>query len=178
MMNRCMIRFSRAVLLAGVLNSRAEIDRIDSTLPPIAKEKIDKLFAQWTLPASPGCAVAVLIKGKPVYENFFGCANLEDQIPISSQTVFNACSAAKEFTALAIQILVSSGKCQLDDAVMKYIPEIANIGRPITIRQLLNHTSGIRDAHELACALGARDDDVLTRADVLRLLQKSAHIEF
>ena len=178
-MNRRMFTLTTAVLLAGaLLNCGAEDGKTDSALPPITREKIDKLFAQWNLPTSPGCAVAVLIEGKPVYENYFGCANLENQIPISAQTVFNACSAAKEFTALAIQILVSSGKCQLDDPVMKYVPEIAHIGRPITIRQLLNHTSGIRDAHELACALGARDEDILNRADVLRLLQNQRTLNF
>ena len=55
MMNRCMIKLGKAVLLAGaLLNCRAEIDKIDSALPPTAKEKIDKLFAQWNLPTSPG----------------------------------------------------------------------------------------------------------------------------
>ncbi len=140
--------------------------------------KIDELFAQWNARTSPGCAVAVVLKGQSVYQKCFGEANLEDQIPVTADTVFDACSVAKEFTALAVQLLVTAGKCQLDDPLVKYVPEMGKVGRVITLRQLLHHTSGIRDAEELACALGGRDEDVLTTADALWLLTHQHTLNF
>ena len=98
-------------------------------------QKIDKLFAQWNLRTSPGCAVAVVLEGQTVYEKCFGQANLEDQIPITSETVFDACSVAKEFTALAVQLLVTAGKCLLGGSALILLSGFLGLGLfvPLTV---------------------------------------------
>lgn len=166
------------ISLACYLIATAAFQVAGQPLKSESIQKIDKLFAQWNAPTNPGCAVAVVSKGQTVYQKCFGEANLEHQIPITSETVFDACSAAKEFTALAVQLLVTAGKCQLDDPLVKYVPEMSKVGGAITLEQLLHHTSGIRDAADLACALGGRDEDVLTTADALWLLTHQRTLNF
>jgi len=72
-------------------------------------------------------------------------ANLELSVPIATSSVFNAGSIAKQFTAMSILMLAQQGKLSLDDNVRKYIPEVPDCGEPITLRDLIFHTSGLRD---------------------------------
>ncbi len=88
-----------------------------------------------------------LKKGEILYEGAFGDAELSTYRPLTSRSVFNLASVSKPITATAILLLVQEGKLNLDDAVQKWIPNLPYEG--ITIRHLLNHTSGLPDYLDL-----------------------------
>jgi CubicO group peptidase (beta-lactamase class C family) len=93
---------------------------------------------------TPGMAVAVIYNGRVVYAKGYGVANLELGTPVTPRSVFNLASITKIFTALAILKLAEEGKLSVDDPISKYLDRLPDIWRPITIRQLINNTSGIR----------------------------------
>ena len=109
-----------------------------------AERAFEKITKAYVGPA-PGCAAAVSLNGEVVFEKAFGLADLEFNVPNTPQTILESGSVAKQFTAAALILLQQEGKLSLDDPVKKYIPELPDYGSPLTIRHLLNHTSGIRD---------------------------------
>jgi CubicO group peptidase (beta-lactamase class C family) len=118
-----------------------------AAFPVNAQDKtpeIDKIFS-WTKPNEPGCAVAVSQNGKLVVNKAYGLADVERDVAITPNTVFDAGSIRKQFVAASILMLVEEGKLSLTDDIRKYIPELPDYGKKITIDHLLTHTSGIRD---------------------------------
>src|SRR5689334_21992203 len=111
--------------------------------PPLAK--VDEIFAEWKAPESPGCTVAVAENGKTLLSRAYGMADLEHDVPITPATIFEAGSVSKQFTATAAFLLIQQGKLALADDVRKYVPELPDYGRPLTIDHLIHHTSGLRD---------------------------------
>ncbi len=109
-----------------------------------SERAFDKVAKAVTIPA-PGCAVGVSLNGESVFEKAFGLAEMEHNVPNTPQTIFESGSVAKQFTASALVLLQQDGKLSIDDPVKKHIPELPDYGSPLTIRHLLNHTSGIRD---------------------------------
>ena len=143
---------------------------------PVAK--VDKLFEKWDSADSPGAAVAIIKDGMVVYRRGFGSAQLEYNIPITPSTVFHVASVSKQFTALAITMLEAAGKLSADDDIRKYVPELADFGKTITIRHLLHHTSGLRDQWELLILSGWRMDDVITQSDIMDRLTRQRELNF
>lgn len=139
---------------------------------------VDQLFAQWAGPDSPGASIAIIQNGKIVYSQGYGAANLEYGVPNSPATVFPLASVSKQFTAFAIYLLVQDGKLSLDDDVRKYLPKLHDFGKVITIRQLLHHTSGVRDHWNLLLLAGWRPEDQITDDDVARLLFQQTELNF
>ena len=135
------------------------------------KEKVvggaDRAFEKFTkayVGPAPGCAAAVSVNGETVFEKAFGFADMEHNVPNTPQTIFESGSVAKQFTAAALVLLQEDGKLSLDDPVRKYIPELPDYGSPLTIRHLLNHTSGIRDWGTVMSLTGAgRGDRVISQ---------------
>ena len=149
------------------------------TLSPDVTTKVDKIFAQWDKPDSPGCALGVYKDGQIVYKRGYGMANLNDDVPITPATVFHVASMSKQFTAASILLLAQQGKLSLDDDVHKYIPELPNFGQPITLRHLLHHTSGIRDQWSLLGLAGWRySQDLITDDDVMSVLVRQQALNF
>src|SRR6266581_3620998 len=107
--------------------------------------KVKGLFVQWDRPDSPGAAVVIVKDGAVVHLRGYGCANLEDRTPITPQTAFDVASVAKQFTGLSIAMLIDHSKIALQDDIRKYLPDVPDFGKPIYIRHLLHHTSGLRD---------------------------------
>jgi CubicO group peptidase (beta-lactamase class C family) len=107
--------------------------------------KIDEIFARWDKTNSPGAVLAVIQNGSIVYQRGYGMANLDQDIPLSPESVLNIASMSKQFTAASIVILARQGRLSLDDDVHKYFPELPDYGASITIRHLIHHTSGLRD---------------------------------
>lgn len=130
------------VLVVTLIN--VSCARQDSREPSSAQ--IDQIFAQWNKPDSAGCTVGIGRDGKIVYERGYGMASLELGVPLSPESALAAASISKQFTAMSVMLLVRRGQISLDDPVSKYLPELPDYGSPLTIRHLLNHTSGIRDA--------------------------------
>jgi CubicO group peptidase (beta-lactamase class C family) len=140
--------------------------------------EVDKLFAAWDKPGSPGAAVAVVRNGEIVYKRGYGFANLEYDIPITPSTVFHVASVSKQFTAMAILLLEKQGKPSIEDDVRMYLPELADFGARITLHHLLNHTSGLRDQWDLLNMAGWRMDDVITQRQILNMVFHQKELNF
>jgi len=140
--------------------------------------KVDALFASYDKPGSPGCALGVIKDGKLIYTRGYGMANLEHNIPNGAQIVYDIGSDSKQFTAASILLLAAQGKLSLDDDVRKYIPELPAYQKQITIRQLLHHTSGLRDYASLFVLAGMNTDDISTDADALRMIMRQRALNF
>ena len=160
-------------------SGRYEI-RIEKLLPAAVSltDKVDRLFVAWDKPDSPGCALAVIKDGKVIYKRGYGTANLEYDVPITPSTVFHVASVSKQFTAFAVTMLASQGKLSLDDDIRKYLPEVADFGKTITIRHLIHHTSGLRDQWELLAMAGWRLDDVITMEHILKMVKHQKELNF
>src|SRR5688572_16331685 len=145
--------------------------------PPAAR--VDAVFKEYDSATSPGCAVAVYQDDKILYKRAYGMANLDHDVPLTTSTVFHVASVSKQFTATAILLLAQDGKLSLDDDIRKHLPELPDFGRTITIRQLANHTSGIRDQWDLLGLAGWRySRDLITDDDVLELLTRQKGLNF
>lgn len=106
----------------------------------------DRILASLRSTDGPGCAVAVVHRGKLLYSAAFGLADLESRTPISLDTRFNIASMSKQFTAAALYFLVADGRVHTTDSVRRFIPELPRYGDAITVADLLHHTSGLRDS--------------------------------
>jgi CubicO group peptidase (beta-lactamase class C family) len=135
----------RLLVILLVVAAGTACNRGAST-PRAADSQIDALFAEWNRPDSPGCGVGVNRNGTMVFERGYGMANLEHKVPITPATIFDPASIAKPFAALSVMLLAEQGKLSLDDEVWKHVPEWVNRKDRITIRHLLAHTAGLRDA--------------------------------
>ena len=132
------------VVLAQPMSAPAAAGRGDlDPAPPV-----DEIFSKWTS-STPGCAVGVAVGGKPVLLKAYGMADLEHDVRNTPDTIFEAGSVSKQFTAMAVQLLAGEGKLSLDDPVRKYIPELPDYGKPLTIRHMLI-------AHQRPARLGQR----------------------
>ena len=143
-----------------------------------ANPAADKVFEDLTKPGAPGCALGVYCNGKIVYAKGYGLANIEERVPITPQTVFDVGSVSKQFTAASILLLEKQGKLSLDDDVRKYVPELPDYGKRITILQLLNHTGGLRDYTMLMVVSGTNIENVTTEDDALAILARQRALNF
>jgi CubicO group peptidase (beta-lactamase class C family) len=133
---------------------------LPASKPAHAQDKtteIDKIFS-WVTPGMPGCSVAVSHNGKQVVSRGYGLADLERDVPITPNTVFDAASVVKQFVAAATLSLVEDGRLSLTEDVRKYIPELPDYGHKITLDHLMTHTSGIRDWTGLGPLTGRQVD--------------------
>ncbi|MFC4762915.1 serine hydrolase domain-containing protein [Dyella koreensis] len=141
---------------------------------------IDTALASFAGPAdAPGCAVGVQSGNSAPEFRAFGTADLEHAVPIGADTVFEAGSVSKQFTAAATLVLVSEGKLSLDEDIRKYLPELPDYGHPITIAELLGHTSGLRDWGDIEAIAGwPRADRIYEMADVLHITARQRALNF
>lgn len=150
----------------------------NQTTTALLTTRVDKLFERWDRPDSAGCALGVVKDGKLVYARGYGMADLEHNIPITPRSVFDIGSTSKQFTGMAIMLLVKEGKVSLDDDVRKYIPEVPDYGVTITLRHLLYHTSGLRNQFLLGQLSGLRWGDLESRADALATVARQKELNF
>jgi CubicO group peptidase (beta-lactamase class C family) len=148
------------------------------TLPQEITGKIDSLFSQWARTSSPGCAVGVVRNDSLIFSKGYGMANLEYGVPITPETIFHIASVSKQFTAYSILLLERQKKLSLDDDIHKYLNWFPDLKEKITILNLLNHTSGIRDQWELLAIAGTRLDDVITQDQIIKILSKQQALNF
>lgn len=141
--------------------------------------KIDSAFPHTGSADVPGCAVGVQVGDSAPARRAFGMADLEHAVPISVDTVFEAGSVSKQFTAAATLVLVSEGRLSLDDDIRKYLPELPDYGHPITIAELLGHTSGLRDWGDIEAIAGwPRTERVYDMTDVLHIAARQRALNF
>src|SRR6266481_119666 len=139
---------------------------------------VDEVFTDLTKAGSPGCALGVYRDGKMVYSKGYGLANLEQNVPITPQSVFDIGSTSKQFTAASILLLQKQSKLSINDDVRKYIPELPDYGQKVTILHMLNHTSGLRDYLTLMELAGIHIDSVTTDEDALALITRQKSLNF
>lgn len=142
------------------------------------EKRIDQLCCNYSENTGPGAAVAVVRNGEIQYKNGFGLANLEYDIPITPSTVFHIASVSKQFTTFSILLLEKEGKLSLDDDIRKFIPEVPDFGKKITLGNLANHTSGMRDQWNLLAMAGWRLDDVITKEHILKIVSRQKELNF
>ena len=140
--------------------------------------QVDQIFKAFT-PATPGCAVGADVKGEPVVRASYGMANLEHDVPFTVETISSPGSVAKQFTAAAVLLLARDGQLSLDDPARKYLPELPSAAAAVTIRQMLNHTAGLRDWGYLTAMAGIpRDRYGATLDTVLDILSRQRALDF
>ncbi len=142
-----------AVVMTNISNSQT--DEINS--------KLDSLFSKYNTP-NPGAAVEIISQGKVIFKKGFGFANVEDKIPIDLQTNFRLASVTKQFTATAVLLLIERGKLSFNEKLTDLFPGFPKYGEKITIKNLLNHTSGLIDYEDLipdTVTIQVTDSDVL-----------------
>jgi CubicO group peptidase (beta-lactamase class C family) len=149
------------------------------TLPDSLRTRVDAVFSMWDRSNTPGCALGISEQGKVVYERGYGISDLQHALAITPQSIFHVASISKQFTAYAVAMLAQDGKLSLDDSVRKFIPELPSYGTPITVRQLMHHTSGLRDQWQLLGYAGWRfPEDLITERDVLNIVTRQRGLNF
>jgi len=143
-----------------------------ATLTPAMTAKIDSVFSELSGTHTPGCAVAIMGDDQVVFARGYGMANLEHHLAITPETVFGLQSTSKQFVAMAVVLLIKDGKLAFEDDIRKYLPELPDYGEPITIRHLLEHTSGLRDVEILIQDQGWGDDEMLSDDYLLELIMR------
>jgi CubicO group peptidase (beta-lactamase class C family) len=143
---------------------------------PDLANSIDALVMKLVAADSPGLAVGVLRDGNLVFARGYGFADLKTRAPITSATDFRLASVSKQFTATSIMLLVHDGKLSYDETLNRIFPQFPRFGRTISIRNLLNHTSGLKDYEDIyeQQMAGTPPDEIpqLHDQDVLRLLEQ------
>ena len=190
----------RHVFLTAILASAAAASLGLSQAAPQAGPvaAVDAVFGRWNA-STPGCAVGVAVKGKPVMERAYGMADLERDVENAPDTIFEAGSVSKQFTAAAVLLLARDGKLSIDDPVRKYVPELPayaegsgeappkalradggpDYGVPLTIRHMLTHTSGLRDWGSIAGIAGwPRTQRAHTHAHVIDIVSRQKALNF
>jgi CubicO group peptidase (beta-lactamase class C family) len=161
------VKLGALVAFVSTLAS-AQAPGVEDTSP----SRIDAIFTPFARTDAPGCVVAVYRAGEVLYSGGYGMADVAHHIPLRDTTAMSIASMSKQFTAFAVLLLEAEGKIRLNDNIRGYIPELPEFGQPITIRELLNHTSGLRDQWNLFDMAGWRTSDVETQSDLLWLLHR------
>ena len=142
------------------------------------EKKIDSVFSGVTSPDAPGLAVLVRTNGRPVFEHGYGVRDLRSKAKIDAHTNLRLASFTKQFTAMAIMLLVHDGKLRYDRSLTELFPDFPTYEKTITVRNLLNHTSGLPDYEDLMEAFEKKNGSTWTPekqiqdAEVLELLKK------
>ncbi len=177
-----MQRFAEAPcrrLLPVVILALSIASRAHAADTPDIGQALDRIFHDWDKPDVPGCSVAIRQADSPPLVRAYGSADLEHNITISPSTVFEAGSVSKQFTAASILLLAEEKKLSLADDVRKYIPELPNYGSPISIDNLLSHTSGLRDWGGVEALAGwPRTSRVYTLVDVLNIAVRQKSLNY
>ncbi len=146
-------------------------------LPDSTSAKIDSIFKFYTN-STPGCAVAIQQNGEVIFQKGYGLANMEYAIPIRPATVFHIASESKQYVAFCILLLEKEGKLKLEDDIRNYLDYIPDFGKKISIRQLILHTSGLRDQWQLLALGGTQLDDVITQQHIVKLVTTQKALNF
>lgn len=144
--------------------------------------QINAVFKPYASDDAPGMAVIALRNGKVVFEGAYGLADLSHRTLITTKTDFRLASLTKEFTAMGIMLLAHDGKLRYDDPIARFFPEFPAYGKQITVRNLLNHTSGLLDYEDIYVAQhpGVPDSEIpqIRDDEILRMMEKQTTTKF
>lgn len=136
---------------------------------------VDSLFSAYSGPAVPGASVIVIRNGNVVVRRAYGMADLEHGVGAAAETDYRLASVSKQFTAMATMLLVTGGKLRYDEPISATLPELPPATRAVTVRHLLNHTSGLWDYEDL---IPANRTTQLNDQDVLSMLSAKDSVYF
>jgi CubicO group peptidase (beta-lactamase class C family) len=157
-----------ALLLAALVQAQ----------PAQKQADVDRIFSPFNT-HTPGCSVGVALHGAVVLKAGYGMADLERNVPITPDSVFESGSVAKQFTAAALLLLAQQGKISIDDPVRKYLPELPDYGTPLTIRQVLSHVSGLREWRAIGEFSGLPEGKlVYDNQDLLQMAARQRALNF
>jgi CubicO group peptidase (beta-lactamase class C family) len=148
----------------------------------VPEAKIDHIFNELKSDKAPGGAVLIIRNGKTIFERGYGVSDLHSLHKIDAHTDFRLASCTKQFTAMAIMLLVHDGKLHYEDRLTEIFPDFPAYGKSITVRNLLNHTSGLLDYEDLMAqpAPGTPPEQIpqIKDAGVLQLLKQQKTTKF
>jgi CubicO group peptidase (beta-lactamase class C family) len=180
MTQRALVFFALFLFMTRIAGSSAFAQ---SSSEEVTKQ-MEAVFSGIATSETPGFAVLVKKDGKIVFENGYGVRDLRTKTAIDAQTNFRLASFTKQFAAMAIMILVHDGKLRYDESLTDVFPEFPAYGKQITVRNLLNHTSGLPDYEDLMDAVEKGKGQIwspekqIQDAEVLQLLEKESHGKF
>ncbi|UCF21125.1 MAG: beta-lactamase family protein [Gemmatimonadota bacterium] len=166
-----------ALLHVFALPSLGAVQRPQHDTATLTRE-IDALFAEWDIPGSPGGAVVLTRGGEMILRRSYGLADIEHGIPITAETRFELASVSKPFTAFAVLLLEQAGQLRLEDDIRQFFPEFPDFGSPITIADLLHHTSGLSDWVRVLPYAGRPTRAEFSVDDLIRLVAGQRMLEF
>jgi CubicO group peptidase (beta-lactamase class C family) len=138
--------------------------------------QVDKILSQYKA-TNPGCQLSIERNGKIIYSTAMGLADLEHNVPLTTNSIIEAGSVSKQFTAAALLLLEQQGKLSLNDDVRKYIPELSDYGMPIKLSHMIHHTSGLRDWGSIASLTGwSRGTQFYTNEDALEIIVRQKEL--
>ena len=140
--------------------------------------RVDQIFAAYDKRDSPGCALGVVRDREFIYKRGYGAGSLELGVPLTSQSVFYMGSVSKQFTAASVVLAAEQGFLSLDDDIRKYLPELPSYGRTITVREMLHHTSGLRDIFALLYLAGRNAEDIHSTSELLDLVSRQKALNY
>lgn len=168
----------RRMIVASLALFLLPVGSTAQNLTPAEISKVDEIFKDYAKADSPGCALGVYRDGAIAYAQGYGIASLEIGVPITPRTVFDIGSTSKQFTAFSILLLQQEGKLSLDDDIRKFMPEIPDYGKRITLRHLMTHTSGMRDYAGLFDLAGVPEQNLTTDQDAVDLIVRQKVLNF
>lgn len=146
--------------------------------PDSIQKNIDSIFKAYDTKTGPGVAVLVVKNEQVIFVKGYGMANLEYDAPITPTSIFDIASVSKQFTGYAISTLIQQGKISGDDDIHKYLPDVPQFGKTITIHNLVHHTSGIRDWPQALNFAGWRWDEDFLFDDIMRMVKHQKDLDF
>jgi len=174
------VRFSSASLVILVAASSL----FAQSSPRDLAKQLDTAFSGLATADTPGFAVLVKKDNRVVFEKGYGVRDLRTKTAIDARTNFRLASFSKQFTAMAIMLLVREGQLRYDQTLAQVFPEFPAYGKTITVRNLLNHTGGLPDYEDLMDALEKTKGPIwspekqIPDAEVLQLLEKESQGKF
>ena len=154
-------------LLASAQNNQPQIEK-----------SIDSVFKNYDTKTAPGVAVLIVKDQQVIFKKGYGMANLEYDVPITPESVFDIASVSKQFTGYAISTLIQQGKLSENDDIHKYLPDVPQYAQKITIHNLIHHTSGIRDWPMTLNLAGWRGDEDYLFEDIMRMVKHQKDLDF
>lgn len=162
------------VLAAGVVPGAAlgQVSLADQAV------RADAVLAEHARAGEPGIVAVVVRDGAVVYRGALGLASLEQLTPLTPQSVLDIGSVSKQFTAFAVVLLEARGRLSLDDDIRKHLPELPEFAQGVTIRNLLQHTGGLREIYNTLMIGGWQSGDAMMQEQAVRLVLAQPALQF
>lgn len=178
-MNCLQVKFSILVafiLFIGLVNLYSQAS--SGLLSADQELKINKMGERWDSQTKPGAAILIMNNGKLVYKECFGLADVENQIPIKPSTIFPLAELSSHLTAVASYVLIDEGLLSLETPITRYLSGMPDFMSKVSVKDLLQHSSGIDDFNRLNMLAGGQQDEVLSQDVALKLLRSQENLLF